>query len=91
MVTAGTEPAVIPLTEVDVLFSKVREKPILILLTLLHEGPLHCVCISYVSFMWEKKGAVVPFTLSFYVAVSLLSPPSHEHYLLMTDEEAFLP
>lgn len=55
MVTAGTEPAVIPLTEVVVLFSKVREKPILILLTLLHEGPLHCVCISCVSFMWEKK------------------------------------
>ena len=61
MVTAGTEPAVIPLTEVDVLFSKVREKPILILLTLLHEGPLHCVCISYVSFMWEKKRCCGPF------------------------------
>lgn len=68
MVTAGTEPGVVPLTEVVVLFNKVQEKPILILLALFYEGHLQCVCISYVNFMLGKKkgGAVVPcchFTL----------------------------
>jgi len=55
MVTAGTEPGVVPLTEVVVLFNKVQEKPILILLALFYEGHLQCVCISYVNFMLGKK------------------------------------
>lgn len=59
MVTAGTEPGVVPLTEVVVLFNKVQEKPILILLALFYEGHLQCVYISYVNFMLEKKKGVL--------------------------------
>lgn len=59
MVTAGTEPGVVPLTEVVVVFSKVREKLILTLLALFYEGHLQCICISYVNFMLEKKKGVL--------------------------------
>lgn len=73
------------LTETIVLFSRVWEKAVLTLLSYFMKYPLHCVCISHVSFMLKKKNVLVWSRCHLMLAGFCLHH-NHEHDLSLADD-----